>query len=57
MRKIGIMEPSYIKSQIFKTAIENATMIMRVDRILYGLKEKDKNSTQIDTRNSVENIN
>jgi T-complex protein 1 subunit gamma len=57
MRKIGIMEPSYMKSQIFKTAIENATMIMRVDRILYGLKEKDKNSTQIDTGNSVENIN
>ena len=46
MRKIGIIEPSYMKSQIFKTAIENSTMIIRVDKILYGLTEKNKNLIQ-----------
>ena len=46
MRKIGIIEPSYMKSQIFKTAIENSTMIIRVDKILYGLTEKGKDLIQ-----------
>jgi T-complex protein 1 subunit gamma len=48
MRKLGIFEPCSMKNQIFKTAIENAIMIMRVDKILYGLTEKSKKSSKID---------
>nr|UXY87075.1 T-complex protein gamma SU [Cryptomonas sp.] len=46
MRKIGILEPTFMKSQIIKTAIENATMILRVDKVIYGLAQKNKNEIQ-----------
>nr|UXY86663.1 T-complex protein gamma SU [Cryptomonas paramecium] len=39
-RKLGIIEPSYMKIQIFKKAIENAAMIIRIDKFFYGLSQQ-----------------
>lgn len=41
MREYGVWEPAVIKSQTIKTAIESACMILRVDDIVSGLRQKE----------------
>jgi T-complex protein 1 subunit gamma len=38
MAELGIWEPLSVKLQTIKTAIETATMLMRIDAIVSGLK-------------------
>jgi len=45
MHKFGIWEPLAVKQQTIKTAIEAATMLLRIDDIVSGLSKKDKSST------------
>jgi len=42
MNKLGIWEPLAVKQQTIKTAIEAATMLLRIDDIVSGLSKKDK---------------
>jgi len=42
MNKLGIWEPVAVKQQTIKTAIEAATMLLRIDDIVSGLSKKDK---------------
>lgn len=37
MKALGVWEPLAVKSQTIKTAIESATMLLRIDDILSGL--------------------
>lgn len=41
MKEYGIWEPAVIKSQTIKTAIESACMILRVDDIVSGLRQRE----------------
>jgi T-complex protein 1 subunit gamma len=40
IRSINIVEPLAVKSQTFKTAIESATLLLRVDEIVSGLGKR-----------------
>ncbi|AFP65583.1 T-complex protein gamma SU (nucleomorph) [Chroomonas mesostigmatica CCMP1168] len=42
MRKINVWETCSLKMQLVKSAIENATLLLRVDRIISGLANKKK---------------
>lgn len=42
IRSIHILEPLAVKSQTLKTAIESATLLLRVDEIVSGLGKRDK---------------
>eukprot|EP00475_Leptophrys_vorax_P001182 TRINITY_DN1062_c0_g1_i1.p1 TRINITY_DN1062_c0_g1~~TRINITY_DN1062_c0_g1_i1.p1 ORF type:complete len:552 (-),score=176.32 TRINITY_DN1062_c0_g1_i1:75-1670(-) len=42
IRTIGIVEPLAVKAQTFKTAIESATLLLRVDEIVSGIGKRDK---------------
>jgi len=42
MNQLGIWEPLEVKQQTIKTAIESATMLLRIDDIVSGLSKKDK---------------
>jgi len=44
INKLGIWEPYVVKIQTIKTAIEAATMLLRIDDIVSGMKKKDKGS-------------
>ena len=37
MRELGVWEPLAVKLQTIKTAVESATMLLRIDDILSGL--------------------
>jgi len=41
MREYGVWEPAVVKSQTIKTAIESACMILRVDDIVSGLRQRE----------------
>lgn len=41
MRKINIWETCSMKTQIIKSAIENTTLLLRIDRVISGIKLKD----------------
>lgn len=41
MREHGIWEPAVVKTQSIKTAIESACMILRVDDIVSGLRQRE----------------
>jgi len=45
MKTLGIWEPFSVKSQTFKTAIEAATLLLRVDDVLSGLSKKKEPGT------------
>jgi T-complex protein 1 subunit gamma len=45
MKSVGIWEPLSVKSQTFKTALEAACLLLRVDVIVSGISKKDKNQT------------
>jgi T-complex protein 1 subunit gamma len=42
VRDINVWEPLLVKSQIIKTAIESACMLLRIDDVVSGMKKKDK---------------
>ena len=42
MRDIGVWEPLSVKSQTIKTAIEAASMLLRIDEIVSGTHKKEK---------------
>jgi len=42
MCKANVWEPVAVKLQVFKTAIESATMLLRIDDVVSGIKLKEK---------------
>lgn len=40
MREINIWEPFLVKSQVIKTAIESCCMLLRIDDVVSGIKQK-----------------
>lgn len=42
----GIWEPLSVKLQTYKTAIETAILLLRIDDIVSGSKKKDQNGPQ-----------
>lgn len=44
MSKLGIWEPLSVKMQTYKTAIETAILLLRIDDIVSGSKKKDDNA-------------
>lgn len=40
MRQLGIWEPFCVKTQTFKTAIESACLILRIDDVVSGTRKK-----------------
>ncbi len=40
MHKLGIWEPYCVKTQTFKTAIESACLILRIDAVVSGTRKK-----------------
>lgn len=42
MRNLGIWEPLSVKLQTYKTAVETAILLLRIDDIVSGSKKKDK---------------
>lgn len=46
MTELGIWEPLSVKLQIYKTAVETAILLLRIDDIVSGSKKKDKEQTQ-----------
>lgn len=42
MREINIWEPLAVKIQTYKTAIEASCMLLRIDDVVSGMKEKKK---------------
>jgi T-complex protein 1 subunit gamma len=43
MKQLGVWEPLSVKTQTFKTALEAACMLLRVDVIVSGISNKNKN--------------
>ena len=41
MKQVGILEPLAVKLQTYKTAIETAILLLRIDDIVSGSKKKD----------------
>lgn len=46
MTELGIWEPLTVKLQTYKTAVETAILLLRIDDIVSGSKKKDKEQTQ-----------
>lgn len=44
MREINVWEPVAVKMQVYKTAIESACMLLRIDDVVSGIKKKEKKS-------------
>lgn len=44
VRTINVWEPLLVKSQVIKTAIESACMLLRIDDVVSGMKKKEKNT-------------
>ena len=42
MREVGIWEPLVVKAQVYKTAIEASCMLLRIDDVVSGQKQKKK---------------
>ena len=41
MKQLGIYEPLAVKLQVYKTAVETAILLLRIDDIVSGSKKKD----------------
>jgi len=46
MKVLGVWEPLSVKMQVYKTAIETAILLLRIDDIVSGSKKKDKDNIQ-----------
>nr|XP_018904872.1 PREDICTED: T-complex protein 1 subunit gamma [Bemisia tabaci] len=44
MKELGIWEPLSVKLQTYKTAVETAILLLRIDDIVSGSKKKDKDA-------------
>ncbi|CAD8203659.1 unnamed protein product [Paramecium octaurelia] len=44
MNEINVWEPLSVKKQVFKTAIESACMLLRIDDVVSGIKKKQQQS-------------
>ena len=42
MKVLGVWEPFVVKTQTVKTAIESATVLLRIDDIVSGIQKKSK---------------
>lgn len=42
MDKLGVLEPVAVKLQTYKTAVETAILLLRIDDIVSGSKKKDQ---------------
>ncbi|KAG8222189.1 hypothetical protein J437_LFUL001281 [Ladona fulva] len=42
MKELGIWEPLSVKMQVYKTAVETAILLLRIDDIVSGSKKKDR---------------
>lgn len=42
MTALSILDPYTVKTQTYKTAFESATMILRIDDIVSGMKSKEQ---------------
>ncbi len=42
MKELGVWEPYEVKAQTVKTAVESATLLLRIDDIVSGLAKRDK---------------
>lgn len=42
MKVLGVWEPYVVKTQTIKTAIESATVLLRIDDIVSGIQKKNK---------------
>lgn len=47
VREIDVWEPVIVKTQTFKTAVEAAAMLLRIDDIVSGLTKKKDNSAEV----------
>jgi T-complex protein 1 subunit gamma len=45
MNDLKIWEPLSVKLQVYKTAVETAILLLRIDDIVSGSKKKDKDTT------------
>jgi T-complex protein 1 subunit gamma len=41
MEKLGVLEPMAVKLQVYKTAVETAILLLRIDDIVSGSKKRD----------------
>jgi len=46
MKTLNIFDPISVKSQIYKSAIESACLLLRVDDIVSGIKKKQEGGQQ-----------
>jgi len=46
MVELKIFDPYLVKAQTYKTAIEAACMLLRIDEIVSGISKQDKNKQQ-----------
>ena len=42
MKELGVWEPLAVKSQTIKTAVESATLLLRIDDIVSGMSKREK---------------
>lgn len=42
MKELGVWEPFEVKAQTIKTAVESATLLLRIDDIVSGMQKKNK---------------
>jgi T-complex protein 1 subunit gamma len=42
MKELGVWEPLTVKLQTYKTAVETAILLLRIDDIVSGSKKKDR---------------
>lgn len=42
MKDLGVWEPYVVKTQTIKTAIESATLLLRIDDIVSGIQRPNK---------------
>lgn len=42
MKELGVWEPFEVKVQTIKTAMESATLLLRIDDIVSGIQKKNK---------------
>lgn len=50
MRQLGVWDPFAVKVQVYKTAIESAIMLLRIDDIVSGTKKAGSGGNEGPTR-------
>ena len=53
MKALGVWEPYEVKAQSLKTAVESACMLLRIDDVVSGLRNKNRDGGA----GEVENMN